>query len=103
MSATARQKSGNGMVRYGQRVTDCFSRPFFTTRSAAGRADARESAAANGRPMNDRRLMIGTAYDKWRVLGKGSAHAAACDGVRDARDGGRRCRRGEGAAGWRPG
>src|SRR5262249_52748188 len=35
MSATARQNSARGMARYGQRDTDCLSRPFLTTRSAA--------------------------------------------------------------------
>src|SRR5947208_7588840 len=47
MSATARQKSGNGIDRYVQRVTDCLNRPFLTMRSPrAGRAKGRTTAAS---------------------------------------------------------
>ena len=76
MSATARQKSGSGIERYGQRDTDCFRRPFLTMPAANAGAAGSERGADGGRGRRCDELASGrsqghgTGYAKSRFCGK---------------------------------
>ena len=56
MSATARQKSGSGILLYGQRDTDCLSRPFLTMPAADARTPPAAIVAAA--PRTNWRLVV---------------------------------------------